>query len=62
MCCGAQSMFGEFCGCGCAIRSEYKPRFTTRKQKIAKLEQYLSGLQEEAEAVKEHLAKMKQEK
>lgn len=62
MCCGTQTMAGEFCGCGCGIRSEYTPRFMTKNQKIAKLEQYLAGLQEEAKAVKEHIAKMKQEK
>jgi hypothetical protein len=33
----------------------------TRDQKIAKLEQYLAGLQDEAKAVEEHIAKIKEE-
>jgi len=34
----------------------------TRDQKITKLEKYLADLQEEAKAVKEHIAKIKKEK
>ena len=32
----------------------------TKEQKIARLENYLAGLQEEAKAVKAHIAEMKQ--
>jgi hypothetical protein len=60
MCCGTESQHGEFCGCG--VPSEYTPRFMTADQRIAKLEQYLAGLQEEAKAVREHIAKIKKEK
>ena len=60
MCCGTESKHGEFCGCG--VPSEYTPRFMTRDQKIAKLEQYLAGLQDEAKAVEEHIARIKAEK
>jgi hypothetical protein len=38
------------------------PRFLTKNQEIAKLEQYLSGLQEEAKAVKACIAEKKKEK
>ena len=60
MCCQTESKHGEFCGCGGP--SEYRPRFMTRDQKITKLEKYLGGLQGEAKAVEEHIAKIKKEK
>jgi len=60
MCCGTESKHREFCGCG--VPSEYTPRFMTWDQKIAKLEQYLAGLQNEAKAVEEHIARIKAEK
>jgi uncharacterized protein YhaN len=34
----------------------------TKKQKIAELEKHLADLQEEARAVKEHVAQIKKEK
>jgi hypothetical protein len=34
----------------------------TKEQKIARLEEYLEGLREEAKAVEEHIAEMKEEK
>lgn len=58
MCCGNQRQMSE--RCDCAIGSDYRPRFMTKEQKIAKLEKYLAGLQEEAKAVKAHIAEMKQ--
>jgi len=60
MCCGTESRQSDFCGCGCGVHSEYTPRFMTRDQKISKLEQYLAGLREEAKAVEEHIAKIKE--
>ena len=60
MCCQTESKHGEFCDCN--VHSEYRPRFMTRDQKITKLEKYLADLQEEAKAVKEHIAKIKKEK
>ena len=59
MCCGTESRFGDFCGCG--IPSGYTPRFMTKDQKIARLEQYLAGLQAEAKALEEHIAQLKTE-
>lgn len=60
MCCGTERNQVEFCGCG--VHSEYRPRFVTRDQKIAKLEQYLAGLRDEAKAVEEHIAQLKEGK
>ena len=69
MCCGTESQHnawqwahhhGGFCGCGAP--SHCGPRFMTKEQKIARLEEYLGGLREEAKAVEEHIAEMKEEK
>jgi hypothetical protein len=69
MCCGTESQHsawqwarhhGSFCGCGAL--SHYGPRFMTKEQKIARLEEYLEGLRGEAKAVEEHIAEMKEEK
>jgi len=62
MCCQTESKHSEFCDCGCDVHSEYRPRFMTKDQKITKLEGYLAGLQGEAKAVEEHIAKIKKEK
>jgi len=59
MCCGQRN--NHRCFCGCTGHASHTPRFVTRDQEIAQLEQYLSGLQEEAEAVKAHVAKKKEE-
>jgi hypothetical protein len=34
----------------------------TKKQRIAKLEQYLEGLRDESKAIEEHIAQIKKEK
>ena len=66
MCCGTETHHawghhhGGFCGCG--VPSHCGPRFMTKEQKIARLEEYLEGLREEANAVEEHIAEMKEEK
>jgi len=54
MCCGPESHHGGFCCCGGYSR----PRlcFWTKEEKIAWLEQYLEGLQEETKAVEERIA------
>jgi hypothetical protein len=52
---------GDSCGCGCEGHSRFGPRFWTKDEKIAWLEQYLEGLQEEAQAVEERIAKLKGE-
>ncbi|MEE8163793.1 MAG: hypothetical protein V3T92_07320 [Anaerolineae bacterium] len=50
---------GGFCACGGPFR--FGPRFWTKEEKIAWLEQYLEGLREEAQAVEERIAKLKGE-
>jgi hypothetical protein len=37
----------------------FRRRFSTRKERITQLEEYLNELKEEAKAVEEHLARMK---
>jgi hypothetical protein len=64
MCCGHKGHrsghHGHDCGCGCGFR--FGPCFATGEEKLSWLEQYLEGLQEEAEAVEERIAKLKEEK
>ena len=50
------------CFCGCDGPPYLRPRFMTKKQKIAELEKHLANLQEEAKAVEEHIAHFKKEK
>jgi hypothetical protein len=50
------------CFCGCDDPGSYKPRFMTKKQRIANLEKHLNVLQDEAKAVEEHIAQIKKEK
>ena len=66
MCCGTGSHHGGrhwgyhhagFCGCGVP---HFRPHFVTEEQRIARLEKYLEALREEAKAVEEHIAKMKE--
>jgi hypothetical protein len=69
MCCGSESHHGGWhrghhhggsCCCGGPFR--FGPRFWTKKEKIAWLEEYLEGLREEAKAVDERIAALKGEK
>lgn len=69
MCCttGSQqefhrSAYQNVCFCGCDYSQPYRPRFITKKQRIANLEQHLEVLREEAKAVEEHIARIKKEK
>jgi predicted nucleic acid-binding Zn-ribbon protein len=39
-----------------------RPRFKTKKQRIAELEKHLEDLQDEVKAVKEYIADIKKEK
>jgi hypothetical protein len=39
-----------------------RPGFMSKKQRIARLEKHLEMLQDEAEAVEEHIARIKKEK
>lgn len=50
------------CFCGCDEPLYFRPRFMTKKQKIARLENHLENLKEEAKAVEEHIAQIKKEK
>jgi hypothetical protein len=68
MCCGAESHHSSwhwghhhvgFCACGGPFR--FGPRLWTKEEKISWLEKYLEGLREEAKAVEEHIAAMKEE-
>ena len=70
MCCESESHRGGWhrghrhgcsCGCGCGGHSRFGPRFWTKKEKIAWLEEYLEGLREEAQAVEERIAALKGE-
>lgn len=69
MCCNTPSQQGfqrwgrpSFCDCGCDEPPYARPRFMTKKQRVMGLEQHLADLQEEAKAVKEHIAQIKKEK
>ncbi len=48
------------CGCGCGC-SHGGPAFWTRAEKIARLEQVLADLQDEAKAVEARIATLKGE-
>ncbi len=48
------------CGCGCGC-STSGPAFWTKAEKIARLEQVLADLQEEAKAVEARIAALKGE-
>lgn len=45
--------------CGCGGHSHFGRRFWTREERIAKLEQYLEDLRQEAQAVEERIAEMR---
>jgi hypothetical protein len=47
---------GHACGCGTNFHA--RRRFWTKEEKVARLEQYLEGLENEAQAVKEQIATM----
>ena len=69
MCCGSESHHGSWHwghhhggSCCCGGHSRTGLCFWTEKEKIAWLEQYLEGLREEAKAVEERIAEMKEKK
>ena len=70
MCCGTASERPAFqrwshqnvCMCGCDDPGNYRPRFLSRKQRIANLEALLENLLEETQAVKEEINRIKKEK
>ena len=68
MCCATGSHQGfqrwghqNFCFCGCDGPPYLRPRFMTKKQKIAELEKHLADLRNEAEAVEARIAQIKKE-
>ncbi len=64
MCCEHEGHHGGHhhggCGCGCGC-STSGPAFWTKAEKIARLEQVLADLQEEAKAVEARIAALKGE-
>jgi len=69
MCCATGSPQGfqrwghqNVCFCGCDDPPYLRPRFMTKKQKIAELEKHLADLWEEVTAVEAHIAHFKKEK
>lgn len=68
MCCGTEIRHGmqsrgphKACFCGCDEPWDYRPRFKSREQRIARLEKHLEDLKEEAKAIEEHIELMKKE-
>ena len=54
--------YGSGCCCGPAAWGPgfpFRRRFPTREERIARLKEYLKGLQAEVKAVEEHLAEVK---
>jgi hypothetical protein len=69
MCCGVKSHPGAGCWGhhhggfhACGGPSHFGPRFWIKEEGIAWLEQYLKDLREEAKAIEERLAELKEEK
>ena len=50
------------CFCGCDGPPDLRPRFMTKKQRIAELEKHLESLRDEAKAVEERIAQIQKEK
>jgi hypothetical protein len=68
MCCRPESHHGGWHrghhhggSCCCCGPFRFGPRFWTKKEKIAWLEECLEGLQEEAKAVEERIAALERE-
>ena len=47
------------CSCGCGGHFRFGACFMSQEEKVAQLEQYLEGLQEEAKAVEERIAALR---
>ena len=69
MCCNTGSHQGfqgralqPACFCGCEGPAIVRPRFMSEKQRIARLQEHLQMLQDEAKAVEEHIARIRKEK
>ncbi len=59
--CGHQH-HGKEVSCGCGCGGDFKRRFFSRQDKIAKLEEYLRDLRAETEAVEAKISCLKEEK
>ncbi len=66
MCCSTESRHGmhrwghhNVCQCGCNGPESYRPRFISKKQRIADLKAHLEVLRDEAKAVEELIAEIK---
>jgi hypothetical protein len=58
--CGCGHEHTHECGCGCGCHSGgFERRFQTKAEMIAELEDYLSELKTEVQAVEEHLADLR---
>ena len=62
MCCHTGSQQGMYrwgpqnaCLCGCDEPFDFRPRFMTKTQRIARLEKHLDNLRNEAQAVEEEI-------
>jgi len=56
--CGHHDHEGE-CECGCHSGHHFERRYQTKAEKIAELEDYLTDLKAEVQAVEEHLADLR---
>jgi hypothetical protein len=68
MCCGVEIHHGGWHwgyrhggSCACDWPYHFGPRFWTKEEKVAWLEQYLEGLQEEAKVIEERIAALRGE-
>ena len=68
MCCGSGSQQGlhrwgqqNVCLCGCDEPFEFRPRFMTKAQRIARLEKHLEELRDEAQAVEEEIDRIQKQ-
>ena len=66
MCCNTESHHGmqrmghhNICQCGCDVPESYRPRFISKKQRIANLKAHLEVLRDEVKAVEELIAEIK---
>ncbi len=59
--CGGHHESHQNCSCSCGGHDYSGPMFWTRDEKIAKLEEYLEGLQAEEKSIKERIDLLKKE-
>lgn len=61
--CGCHGHHQPVCSCGCHHEGSpvFRRRFATREERIARLQEYLDALRQEAQAVEEHIAAIRAE-